>query len=186
MSAEAVGRHMPAMVSLDDLAAMNAADPHGHRYEVSPEGALSVMPPPDSEHAAIASRILVWLALGGWPAEQVLQAAGVRIPGPDGDGGRIPDLTVWARPQARSVWLGPTDLLLVIEIVSPGSEAMDEVVKRREYARAAIPRYWMVERDAAQTVTLHVLGSDGAYEVAAKMPLAWLLQTAPADHHIGG
>ncbi|WP_255419608.1 hypothetical protein [Plantactinospora sp. BB1] len=43
----------------------------------------------------------------------------------------------------------------------------------------------MVERDAAQTVTLHVLGPDRAYEVAAKMPLAWLLQTNPADHRIG-
>jgi hypothetical protein len=34
-------------------------------------------------------------------------------------------------------------------------------------------------------VTLHVLGPDGTYEVAAKMPLAWLLQTTPADHHLG-
>ena len=39
-----------------------------------------------------------------------------------------------------------------------------------------------MDRDAAQTVTLHRLGPDGAYEVGAKMPLAWLLQTAPADH----
>src|SRR5436305_13025652 len=50
--------------------------------EVGLEGALAVMPPPDSEHAAIASRLLVWLAMAGWPAEQVLQTAGVRIPGP--------------------------------------------------------------------------------------------------------
>jgi Uma2 family endonuclease len=141
MSAETFGGHLPAVVTLDDLAAMIAADQYGHRYELSPEGALSVMPPPDSEHAAIASRILVWLAMAGWPAEQVLQAAGIRIPGIDGDGGRIPDLTVWARPQSRSVWLTLAELLLVVEIVSPGSEAMDEVVKRREYARAGIPRY---------------------------------------------
>ncbi|MDH6462276.1 hypothetical protein M2302_002454 [Micromonospora sp. A200] len=57
MSAEAVGMHMPAVVTLDDVAAMNAADPNGHRYETSPEGVLSVMPPPDSEHAMIASRL---------------------------------------------------------------------------------------------------------------------------------
>jgi Uma2 family endonuclease len=89
-------------------------------------------------------------------------------------------------PQPRTVWLPLTDLLLAVEIVSPGSAAIDEVVKLREYAAAGIPRYWMVERDAAQTVTLHVLGADKAYEVAAKMPLAWLLQSSPADHHIGG
>ncbi|MBE1484885.1 Uma2 family endonuclease [Plantactinospora soyae] len=136
MSAEAFGRQLSAVVTLDDLAAMNAADQHGHRYELSPEGALSITSPPDSEHAAIASRLLVWLAMAGWPAEQVLQAAGVRIPGPDGDGGRIPDLTLWPRPQPRSVWLALTDLVLAVEIVSPGSEAMDEVVRRREYERA--------------------------------------------------
>jgi Uma2 family endonuclease len=93
---------------------------------------------------------------------------------------------VWSRPQPRSVWLALSDLLLVVEIVSPGSAAIDQVVKLREYAEAGIPRYWMVDRDAAQTVTLHVLGADKTYEVAAKMPLAWLLQTAPADHHLGG
>ena len=185
MSAETIGRHFPASVTLDDLAAMNAADRYGHRYELSPEGALSVMPPADSEHAAIASRIMLWLALAGWPAEQILQAVGIRIPGSDGDGGRIPDLTLWSAPQPRSVWLPLAELLLVVEIVSPGSAATDEVVKVREYAGAGIPRYWMVERDVAQTVTLHVLGADNVYEVAAKMPLAWLLQTKPADHHLG-
>jgi Uma2 family endonuclease len=173
-------------VTLDDLAAMNAADRHGHRYELSPQGALSVMPPPDSEHAAIASRLFAWLLMAGWAPDQILQVAGVRIPGSDGDGGRIPDLTAWSGPQSRGVWLALTDLLLVVEIVSPGSAAMDQGVKVREYAEAGIPRYWVVDRDTAQTVTLHVLGADGTYEVAAKMPLAWLLQTAPADHHLGG
>src|SRR5215813_4542099 len=61
MSAETVGLHMPSVVTLDDLAAMIAADRYGHRYETSPEGALSVMPPPDSEHAAIAN---VFVAMG--------------------------------------------------------------------------------------------------------------------------
>jgi len=173
---------MPPVVTLDDLVAMMAADPHGHRYEISPGGALSVMPPPDSEHAAIASRLLVWLVTGGWPAEQVLQAVGIRIPGPDRDGGRIPDLTLWVKPPPRGVWLSLADLLLVIEIVSPGSEANDEMVKRHEYARAGVPRYWLVDRDAAQTVTLYHLGATGEYAVATKIPLAWLLNTAPAEH----
>src|SRR5689334_23215927 len=136
MSADAFGQGMPAVVTLDDLADMIAADRYGHRYELSPEGALSIMPPPDSEHAAIASRLFAWLLLAGWPAEQILQVPGLRIPGKAGDGGRIPDLTVWSRPQGRSVWLALADLLLVVEILSPGSEAMDRLTKREEYARA--------------------------------------------------
>jgi Uma2 family endonuclease len=182
MGAEAVGLHMPAMVTLEDLAAMNAADVHGHRYETSPEGVLSVMPPPDSEHAIIASRLFAWLIMAGWPADQVLQVAGVRIASAEGVGGRIPDLTVWKKAPPRGVWLTVADLLLVVEIISPGSEAMDEVTKRGEYALAGVPQYWVVNRDSVQTVVLYRLGSGGSYEERAKMPLAWLLQTAPADH----
>lgn len=182
MSAETVGMHMPAMVTLDDLAAMNAADQNGHRYETSPEGVLSVMPPADSEHAQIASRLFAWLIMAGWPAEQVLQVAGIRIPGPGRDGGRIPDVSVWRKAPPRAVWLPVAELLLVIEIVSPGSEAMDEVTKHREYAAAGIPQYWVVDRDDALTVTLHRLSNGSAYIERAKMPLAWLLRTQPGDH----
>jgi Uma2 family endonuclease len=182
MSAETVGMHMPAMVTLDDLAAMNASDPNGHRYETSPEGVLSVMPPADSEHAQIASRLFAWLIMAGWPAEQVLQVAGIRVPGPGRDGGRIPDVSVWSKAPPRGVWLSVADLLLVIEIVSPGSEAMDEVIKRREYESAGVPQYWVVERDDAQTVILYQLAREATYAERAKMPLAWLLQTNPGDH----
>jgi Uma2 family endonuclease len=69
----------------------------------------------------------------------------------------------------------------VIEIVSPGSEALDEVTKLREYATAGIPQYWVVNRDA-QTATLYRLGARRRLSGAGKMPLAWLLQTTPADH----
>lgn len=183
MSADAVGSHMPAVVTLDDLTAMNASDVHGHRYETSPEGALSVMPPADSDHAKIATRLMGWFIMAGWPLDQVLQVAGIRIPGRlGGVGGRIPDITVWRNPAPEGVWLPAADLLLTIEIVSPGSEAIDELTKLREYASVGIPQYWVVDRDNAQTVTMHRLTPDGAYATHAKMPLPWLLRTSPTDH----
>jgi Uma2 family endonuclease len=182
MSADIIGKAMPPVVTLADLAAINGADQYGHRYEMSPEGALSIMPPADSEHAEIATSIMVWLVAAGWSAKQVLQVAGIRIPGPDGDGGRIPDLTVWSKRQVPGVWLPITDLLLVVEIVSRASRATDEVIKRDEYERAGIPRYWVVDRDPAQTVTLFQLGPNGEYVEHVKMPLAWLLNTPAAEH----
>jgi Uma2 family endonuclease len=112
----------------------------------------------------------------------VLQAVGLRIPGAEQDGGRFPDLTVWAQPAPDTVWSNLQDLLLVVEIVSPSSAAMDQVVKRTEYAQAGIPRYWVVDRDPAQTVTLYQLGSDGHYTEHVKMPLDWLLNTPAAEH----
>ncbi|MFV2085176.1 hypothetical protein [Micromonospora sp. LOL_021] len=45
-----------------------------------------------------------------------------------------------------------------------------------------MPQYWVVDSDGAQTVTLHRLAAHGTYQESAKMPLAWLLQTSPADH----
>jgi Uma2 family endonuclease len=182
MSAEAIGRHMPAVVSLEDLTAMMTADPHGHRYETSPEGVLSVMPPPDFGHAYIANRLMAWLITAGWPLDQMAQAVGLRIPGPEGAvGGRIPDFILWSTPQVSGVWLPVTDVLLVIGIISPGSEGADTVTKRLEYADAGIPRYWTVGRDANQTVTMYRLAGNG-YEILATTPLAWVLNTSPDDY----
>ncbi|MFG1610949.1 Uma2 family endonuclease [Actinoplanes sp. NPDC049265] len=181
MSAEIVGRNMPAFVTLDDLAEMIDADQHGHRYETSPEGVLTVVPPPDSDHALIATYLMVWLA-SGLPKDRILQVAGVQIKGSKGVGGRIPDLTVWSRRQARAVYLPTDDLQLVIEIVSTGSEGVDLLTKVNEYAAAGIPMYWTVARDDDQTVTMYVPGSGQTYRVAATMPLEWLLNTKPQDY----
>jgi Uma2 family endonuclease len=183
MSAEAVGRYMPPVVTLADLTAMMAADEH-HRYEISPEGALSIMPPPGYIHAIIATRLMGWLLAAGVPAERIAQAVGIRIPGRSGGvGGRIPDLVVWDKEQTDGVWLPVDDVLLVIEIVCPGSEGIDTVTKRSEYAAAGIPQYWVIDQDPAQNVTMHALAG-GHYTVRATMPLAWLLNTDPAEHEL--
>jgi Uma2 family endonuclease len=184
MVSEAGSWHLPTVVTLDDLAAMNEADEH-HRYEISPEGVLSIMPPPGVAHAMIATRLMGWWILAGLPLERIAQVVGLRIPGGRGGvGGRIPDLVVWAtEAPAEGVWLPVEDVLLVVEIISPGSEGMDEVIKRAEYATAGIAEYWTVDQDAAQTVTMYRLDGDH-YAMRATMPLAWVLNTAPADHDL--
>ncbi|MET3423768.1 Uma2 family endonuclease [Actinoplanes tereljensis] len=172
---------MPSVVSLDDLTAMMTAD-EVHRYEIGPEGAMSIVPPQGYAHAIVATRIMAWLAAAGVPAERIAQAVGLRIPGRDGGvGGRIPDLVVWSKAPSDGVWLPVTGVLLVLEIISPGSEGVDTVTKRKEYAVAGIPQYWMVDQDPAQTVTMHRLDGDH-YTVHATMPLAWVLNTDPAEH----
>lgn len=173
---------MPPVVMLDDLTAMMAADEH-HRYEISPEGVLSIMPPPGYAHAIVATRLTVWLATAGVPVDRIAQAVGLRVPGRDGVGGRIPDLVVWSKAQADGVWLPVADVLLAVEIISPGSEGVDTVTKRDEYATAGIPQYWVVDQDPAQTVTMHRL-DDNHYAVRATMPLAWVLNTSPAEHDL--
>ena len=174
---------MPPVTTLNDLTAMMTADEH-HRYEVSPQGVLSITPPTGYAHAVIATRLMVWLAAAGVPADRFAQAVGLRIPGRDGIGGRIPDLAVWSKAQADGVWLPVADVLLVVEIVSSGSEGMDRVTKQNEYAATGIPRYWVVDQDPAHTVTMYRLTGDH-YSVRATVPLVWLLNTTPADHALG-
>jgi Uma2 family endonuclease len=40
------------------------------------------------------------------------------------------------------------DVVLVVEIVSPGSRGTDHVMKLHEYAKAGIEKYWIVDPDA--------------------------------------
>ncbi|GAA1839062.1 hypothetical protein GCM10009682_64100 [Luedemannella flava] len=181
MSAEAVGAQMPTHVTLDDLAQMASAD-ENHRYELSPEGVLSVMPPADPEHSLLVSRLMAWLLTNGLGPEQVTVDCGIDV-----GGGRVPDLSVWAagKPprRARSSYAGLDGLLLVVEVVSAGSEVVDRIVKKDEYAKAGIPRYWIVERDAANTVIRHELSANREYhEAGERQPLAWLLGTVPHLH----
>ena len=184
MSVEAIDANITQVLTLDGLAVMNSTDTHGYRYELSPEGALSVMPPPDVVHAFIATRIMAWLLAAGYKANQVAQAIGVRVPGPDGrDGGRIPDLVVWSTPPVRTapIWVENTGIAVVMEIISRSSRPTDMTVKLEEYARAGMPRYWIVDRDRATTVTMYELSGD-AYLVRNRIPLDRLLDTPPSDY----
>ncbi|MEU4155859.1 Uma2 family endonuclease [Actinoplanes sp. NPDC026670] len=180
MSAEAVGAGMPTQVTLDDLAQMAAAD-ENHRYELSPEGVLSVVPSADPDHALLVSRIFAWFLTNGYGPEQVATDCGIDV-----GGGRVPDLTVWAEGmpprRARSSYAGTAGLLLAIEVVSRGSEVIDRMIKKAEYAKAGIPRYWIVERDSVTAVHRHNLNVEsGEYEPdpGGPQPIAWLLTTVP-------
>ncbi|MET9975318.1 Uma2 family endonuclease [Streptomyces microflavus] len=61
---------------------------------------------------------------------------------------RRPDVIVY---RAETIDLAPTrpeHVLLVVEVVSPGSETTDRIVKVDQYAKAGIPFYWRVEQAA--------------------------------------
>ena len=177
------GRLMPAKITLADVAAMAEADEH-HRYELTREGVLVVMTPPSPAHQRIVMRLIGWLLRHGYSEEQVFTDVGIFT-----GGGRQPDLTVWATtdlPVAiEATYADTANLLLAVEIVSPSSKIEDKVHKREEYARAGIPRYWLVEQDQPQTVLMLTLNDrTGEYEslLPAPQPLRWLLTTDPHDY----
>jgi Uma2 family endonuclease len=146
--------HLPVReLTLDDVAELAGRDPD-HRYELQ-EGNLLIMPPADAEHAEMIMRIGAWLIANGYRG-RALATPCVRV----GNSGRSPDIVVLAAPgSGRTVWIEPSDVLLAIEIVSPGSVELDRHTKPREYAAAGIPNFWRVEREGAATVHRFGLGT---------------------------
>jgi len=61
---------------------------------------------------------------------------------------RRPDITVYRAATIDAAPTRPEHVLLVVEVVSPGSETTDRVVKTDQYAKAGIAFYWRVEQTA--------------------------------------
>lgn len=61
---------------------------------------------------------------------------------------RRPDVTVYRADTIDLTPTRPQHVLLVVEVVSPGSETTDRVVKAEQYAKAGITFYWRVEQAA--------------------------------------
>jgi Uma2 family endonuclease len=162
-------------IELADVARLADADPL-HTYELSGEGVLTVMPPPDSDHAAIVMRLAAWLMANGYPPERVLADAGVRV----GAGGRRPDLLVRDDPRHNAVWLPPEHVVLAVEVESKGSRDVDRFTKAREYAAAGIAHYWRVtRRDGSVVVSLYRRTEDGVYDAWRIIALDQLLTEKP-------
>jgi len=61
---------------------------------------------------------------------------------------RRPDVVVYRADSIDVTPTRPEHVLLAAEIVSPGSETTDRIVKLDQYARSGIPFYWRVELTA--------------------------------------
>ncbi|PRX50199.1 putative restriction endonuclease [Prauserella shujinwangii] len=64
--------------------------------------------------------------------------------------------------------LRASDVVIVVEIVSPGSRRTDYVIKHGEYADAGIPHYWIVDlADPLSLVACHLAGELGYQDAPA-------------------
>ena len=129
----------------------------GYRYEIV-DGSLLVTPPPELIHQYVASRLVVLLSPQLPEPLRAVAAPGIYV---DGRNYRIPDVVVFPHGPLRGRRLAPSDVVLAIEIVSPGSVRTDRVDKPGRYAAAGMPHLWRVELDPLEVV-VHVL-RDGEY-----------------------
>ncbi len=140
------------LLTIADFLALPADEQH--RWELL-EGSLLMSPSPRPMHMAAVARLDRQLAaqlpgdLESIPDVDV----NLELSPPDQPGTvRRPDLVVirrdaLARTEDTGGLLAARDVLVIIEIISPGSRRMDTVVKRAEYADASIPHYWIIDLD---------------------------------------
>ncbi|MEU9293339.1 Uma2 family endonuclease [Streptomyces sp. NPDC048266] len=101
----------------------------------------------------------------------------------------IPDLVIAPRDcfDDQQEWHAPDPVLLVAEVTSSSTASRDRVQKIRAYARAGIPVYLLIDRDADEAVvcsepsgddyghkSIHKLGT----AVALPHPLGFDLDTS--------
>ncbi|MFC8721417.1 Uma2 family endonuclease [Kitasatospora sp. NPDC057198] len=118
------------------------------------DGMVVVRPSASKRHnrlARVLANALDTAAGPGWNADTDFDVRLQDVPLTN----RRPDVIVY---EAKTIDLAPTrpeHVLLVVEIVSPGSETTDRIVKVDQYAKAGIPFYWRVEQAATGVPIVH-------------------------------
>jgi Uma2 family endonuclease len=152
----------PGGWSVDDLDAFPESH---HRYELT-DGALTVSPSPSSLYQAVAARLLVRLEAVAPETFAVTQAVEIRF---GRQLTRIPDVLVVRSNQPEGHWFAPSEVLVAIEIESPGSHLEDRATKPALYANYGIPHYWRIELEPPLISTYSIKHS-GTYQMTGTSP----------------
>lgn len=138
------------------------------RYELV-EGVVLVVPKPAFLHQRAVSRLAVMLD-AQLPAHlTAVSDVDVTLdPGPPATV-RAPDVIVVPSALAETdpARVDARDVVIAVEVVSPGTRRTDLVTKPAEYAEAGIPHYWILDPHAGPVLVAQLL-VDGGYEKQAE------------------
>ncbi|GAA3938266.1 Uma2 family endonuclease [Streptomyces gulbargensis] len=151
----------------------SAAAPKGWRVELI-EGEIYVVPPANGEHEEIVSELTGQVRdhdkrLGRYTG------IGLTLPGATDPVRVIPDLVIAPRGSFddRHAWHAPDPVLLVSEVTSAATAGRDRLQKIRAYARAGIPVYLLIDREADEAVVCsEPVGDDYAHKATHKLGTA--------------
>lgn len=138
------------LLTIDEYTALGETETG---YTELVEGRLLMSPSPVPDHNVAAMELAFQLKPqlpGGYEVIQDVDV-NLELSAPDEPGfSRRPDLMVVQqgarqRVRAEGGMIKASEVLVVIEIVSPGSKRTDYVSKRGEYSDAGIPHYWIVD-----------------------------------------
>ena len=132
----------------------------GVRYELI-DGALLVSAEPSLQHQRVARAFMRVLEDACPPELEVFLPIDVRL-SPVRQ--VAPDITVVRRADAGGKRLAGVPVL-VVEVQSPSTRAVDSTLKRQALQDAGVPSYWLVEPDALVLTVLELV--EGSYEQVA-------------------
>lgn len=142
--------------TFDDLLALPESLWH---YEIV-DGGLLMTPPAGMWHEVVSDGVRRLLDAQLPSDHRVLGPIGVNMHPTY----LIPDLSVIRRaaitPDRDRA--NPSDLVLVVEVVSPGSVSTDRILKPAKYAAAGIANFWRVETRPETALTAYTLPSGAA------------------------
>lgn len=159
------------------------------------EGNLVMSPSPAPDHMIVMRKLLIQLDEQLPPGLQVIPDIDVDLElVPRGKPGfvRRPDLIVVpdaavARVRRDGGILRAGEVLIIVEIISPGSYRTDHVIKRGEYADAGIPHYWIVDLDGPATLTdCHLAGEFGYQDAGPRTARFITPEPFPVDLRLDG
>ena len=156
------------LVTLEEWDALELDE--ARRWELV-EGGIVMTPRPRPLHQVVSGN-LRQLIRANLPASLVvLQEVEITVEARFPPTVRDPDLVVVNRSvvDRNPVRIDATDVVLVVEIVSPGSRRTDHVMKAYEYAKAGIEHYWIVDLDADpdERFLAHLLRGENYHRVEA-------------------
>lgn len=146
--------------TVDDLDAFPEGDTT--RYELI-DGALIVSAEPSLQHQRVTAAVLRLLQDAAPDHLEVFLPVDVRL-SPFRQ--IAPDVTVVGRQDVTAKRILDVPLL-VVEVQSPSTRAIDLVLKRQVLQEAGVPSYWLVEPDDPALTVLEL--GDGQYEQVAQV-----------------
>jgi Uma2 family endonuclease len=137
-------------------------------YELA-EGVVQMNPRPMPRHQLALSRLGNQLRNQLTTDYEVVPDVEVVVFGAWPPTVRAPDLVVVYSDAVRTntARFSAADVLLAVDVLSPGSVRTDRITKFAEYADAGIQHYWLVDLGASPTLTAYRLAG-GAYQQVAE------------------
>jgi len=146
------------------------------------EGVLIVAPRPAPMHQRAALRLASLLDEQLPNRLTALQDVDVLVSATTPPTVRAPDVVVTfnAVAERNPTRINASEVMLAVEIMSPGSRLQDRVQKPVEYAEAGILYYWLVDLESPASLTEFVLNDDNHYEITTTgTDVATLFEPAP-------